>query len=74
MKKLLYLFLLLFLFSCEKEIPCWECITQQTKDIILTNTYCDKTAEEIKEIEKKGTFYHNLFGEWWHQTTICKSK
>lgn len=77
MKKLLFLFLLVFLFSCEKadlpkdEIPCYECITQQTKDIILTNIYCNKTADEIKDIERKGTFSHNLFGEWWHQTTVC---
>lgn len=74
MKKLLFLFLIMFLFSCEKKETCWECITRQTKDITLNNRYCDKTEDEIKKIEQLGTFYHNLFGEWWHQTTICKLK
>ena len=36
--------------------------------------YCDATKEEIAEIETKGTFVHNLFGIWWHQTTTCKLK
>jgi hypothetical protein len=75
MKKLIpILFFVLVITSCEKKIPCWECITKQTKDITLINIYCDKTADEIKDIEVKGTFYHNLFGEYWHQTTVCRLK
>ena len=85
MKKLLLLLLVLFLFSCEKQV-CWECVTIKTDPTstsltipegfnrILIEEYCDKTEVEIANIEKLGTFRHNLFGIPWNQTTVCTLK
>ena len=55
MKKLLFAVLMVFLFSCEKEATyCWKCELHSYWDsdrVISSTTYCDKTAEEIVEIE-----------------------
>jgi len=85
MKKLLLLLFVVFLFSCEKQV-CWECVTIKTDPTstsltipegfnrILIEEYCDKTEAEIANIEKLGTFRHNLFGIPWNQTTVCTLK
>lgn len=73
MKTLLF-FMLLILFSCEKEPPCWECEMRQTKDVTLYFKFCDKTEKEIRHYEEINTFYHNAYGIWWYQTTVCKLK
>ena len=86
MKKLFLLIGLIALFSCEKGPICWECETiktdpESTSDDIPDGfvrvdsaVYCDITEEEIANIEKLGTFRHNLFGIPWNQTTICTIK
>ena len=50
MKKMLYLILLIFLFSCEKEKDCWEC-TQSWVGYEEVFIMCNKTEEEIRQIE-----------------------
>lgn len=74
MKHLLAFIMFIFLFSCEKEDPCWHCEMRQTKKTTLYFTFCDKTEEEIRNYEEINTFTHNFGGEFWHQTTTCKLK
>lgn len=74
MKKLLFLLLIICLFSCEKVPNCWECKIQQTKTKVITQQYCDVTEDKIKEIEKQNTFSHNLNGVWFNQTCKCTLK
>ena len=89
MKKLVLLFILpLILTMCEKEESkiCWTCLTVKIDPTsrdpnipkgfnrILTQDYCNKTEKEIQRIEELGTFYHNVFGISWHQTTVCTLK
>jgi hypothetical protein len=75
MKKLMFLILVIFLFSCEKnESICWECEMKQTPEIVLHFEFCNKTEEEIHHYEEINTFYHNLYGTWFYQTTTCKLK
>lgn len=62
MKKLLLLLLMVFLMSCEKEKEttyCWRCESYTaTLNFTEITQYCDKTVEEILEIEKEGS---NIF-------------
>jgi len=53
MKKLLFLFLIIFLFSCEKkpETYCWKCSWSDYPSIVLTK--CDKTVDEIIQFERE---------------------
>ncbi|OFY58107.1 MAG: hypothetical protein A2V50_01620 [Bacteroidetes bacterium RBG_19FT_COMBO_42_10] len=53
-KLLLFLFICLFLDSCEKEY-CWRCeiSSKITGAVIKTEEYCGKTEKEIAEIEKE---------------------
>ena len=55
MKKLLFLFLLVFMFSCEKQKEptyCWRCELKCLMFGTTESKVCDKTAAEIIEIEK----------------------
>ena len=86
MKKLLGFLVIVLLISCEKPQTCWVCITQVIPPLAInpnipdgyqrptSQEYCDKTEAQIREIEKAGTFYHNISGFAWHYTTECKLK
>jgi len=62
MKKLLMLLLLVFVFSCEKvEDYCWDCVQIKTdfykyKALYNPFTMCNKTEEEIRDIENTYTY------------------
>jgi hypothetical protein len=52
MKKLIFITLLMFLFSCEKEnIHCWKCETMASGEIISTVTTCGMTEENIGDFK-----------------------
>ena len=58
MKKLICLFLLMFLFSCEKQEAtyCWRCeLYTSFLDYTKVTIYCDKTIDNIIAIEKEGS-------------------
>jgi hypothetical protein len=52
MKKLLFLFVMIFLFSCEKEeeTHCYKCDTQ-AKNFTSSLTTCEMTDSEIRKFE-----------------------
>ena len=51
MKKLLFLLLVIVLFSCEKEqYFCWQCDTK-AKNFESSIITCEKTVDEIKDFQ-----------------------
>ena len=82
MKKILFLILILFFFSCEKEdkstIPekfCWTCETYYPNGLhgivpySIRHTVCNYTEEEIRSYEKENS-YNGKQGNY--QTTCWK--
>jgi hypothetical protein len=58
MKKLLFIFLLIILFSCKKETSyCWRCelYSNLSNKVINVSHYCDTPVSEIMEIEYRDT-------------------
>lgn len=74
MKKLI--FLILILFSCEKEpdpVFCWSCkhdVFKPGATYSVIVLYCDKTEAEIKQMEKE----NNTISGTTTTTLVCKKQ
>lgn len=78
MRKFLFLLSIVFLLSCEKEPTfCWECITTKEwlNNIRIDKPiyFCSTTENEIKVIERIGTFryYEEIYKDSLYCTTKC---
>ncbi len=88
MKKILILlFMFTLLGSCDKkEISlCWTCITKvttsyqgQSSTATTTTDYCQKSPDDIRQIEKNGTYSSTTTGGGvtihTNATTYCNQK
>jgi hypothetical protein len=69
MKKLMFLFLIIFMFSCDKEEKetCWTCIDKYGVEILDTQIICDP----VIAASENGKRWKDKWGVW-HLITCTK--